>query len=104
MQDFWQPAAWQEKAASAFFNEDWSLNPHGKAYEDLVLRDWWTREEGKALIASGAVTKGMIPKLEESFAALSAGVRRIHIVGNLAPGELMREALSPGSVGTVLFP
>src|SRR5262249_37651820 len=26
--------------------------------------------EGRALIASGAVTKGMIPKLEESFAAL----------------------------------
>jgi hypothetical protein len=43
LQDFWQPAAWQYEAASAFFNKDWSINPHGKAYEDLVLNKWWTR-------------------------------------------------------------
>jgi acetylglutamate kinase len=63
-----------------------------------------TADEGKALIASGAVSKGMIVKLEESFAALSAGVRRIHIVGRLREGDLAREASSPGSVGTVLLP
>ena len=34
----------------------------------------------------------MIPKLEESFAALAEGVRRIHVVGRLAPGDLAREA------------
>lgn len=61
-----------------------------------------TVAEGKALIASGVVTKGMIPKLEESFAALGSGVRRIHIVGKLAAGDLAREAAAPGSVGTVL--
>jgi GH35 family endo-1,4-beta-xylanase len=36
LQDFWQPGAWQYEGASAFFNKDWSLNPHGKVYEDLV--------------------------------------------------------------------
>jgi acetylglutamate kinase len=46
----------------------------------------------------------MIPKLEESFAALAEGVARIHIVGQLGPGDLAREAASPGSVGTVLEP
>jgi len=61
-----------------------------------------TVAEGKALIASGAVTKGMIPKLEESFEALAQGVRRIHIVGRLSAGDLVREAENPGSVGTVL--
>jgi acetylglutamate kinase len=61
-----------------------------------------TVAEGHALIASGAVTKGMIPKLTESFAALGRGVRRIHIVGRLGPGDLAREAEAPGSVGTVL--
>lgn len=61
-----------------------------------------TVAEGRALIASGAVTKGMIPKLEESFAALAAGVSRIHIVGRLGAGDLAREVASPGSVGTVL--
>jgi acetylglutamate kinase len=63
-----------------------------------------TVAEGRALIASGAVTRGMIPKLEESFAALVEGVRRIHIVGRLGSGDLAREASEPGSIGTVLVP
>ena len=63
-----------------------------------------TVAEGRALIADGVVTKGMIPKLEESFAALAEGVRRIHVVGRLGPGDLRREAADPGSVGTVLLP
>ena len=46
----------------------------------------------------------MIPKLEESFAALAEGVRRIHIVGRVAAGDLAREIEAPGSVGTVLVP
>lgn len=61
-------------------------------------------EEGRELIATGVVTKGMIPKLEEAFAALSDGVARIHIVGRLRPGDLRREATQPGSMGTVLVP
>jgi hypothetical protein len=44
LQDFWQPAAWQYEGASGMFNKDWSINPHGKAYEDLVLNKWWTRD------------------------------------------------------------
>lgn len=61
-----------------------------------------TVAEGRRLIAEGAVTRGMIPKLEESFAALAEGVRRIHIVGRLTPGDLVREAAAPGSIGTLL--
>ncbi len=59
-------------------------------------------EEGKQAIAEGIVTKGMIPKLEESFAAIGLGVREVHIVGHLGPGDLARAVQSPGSVGTVL--
>lgn len=61
-------------------------------------------KEGRALINEEKVTRGMVVKLEESFAALLQGVRRIHIVGRLLPGDLAREARSPGSVGTVLVP
>jgi acetylglutamate kinase len=60
--------------------------------------------EGRGLIQQGTITRGMIVKLEESFAALLTGVRRIHIVGRLLPGELAREARTPGAVGTVLLP
>ena len=61
-----------------------------------------TIAEGRKAILDGVVTKGMIPKLEESFAALLEGVRAVHIVGRLLPGQLAKEAAEPGSVGTVL--
>ncbi len=63
-----------------------------------------TAAEGKAAIESGVVTKGMIPKLTESFEAIAEGVRAVHIVGRLSPGQLAREVNEPGSVGTVLVP
>jgi len=61
-----------------------------------------TAAEGKKAIEDGVVTKGMIPKLEESFAAITEGVRAVHIVGRLSPGDLARAVNEPGSVGTVL--
>ncbi|MBK6696177.1 MAG: acetylglutamate kinase [Myxococcales bacterium] len=61
-----------------------------------------TRAEARAAIESGVITKGMIPKVEESFAAITDGVRAVHIVGRIARGDLAREARTPGSVGTVL--
>jgi acetylglutamate kinase len=61
-----------------------------------------TVADGKKAIADGVVTKGMIPKLEESFAAIAEGVKAVHIVGRLERGHLAREVAEPGSVGTVL--
>jgi acetylglutamate kinase len=57
---------------------------------------------GRKAIEEGVVTKGMIHKLEESFAALKEGVRAVHVVGRLKRGDLSREVAEPGSVGTVL--
>ena len=61
-----------------------------------------TVAEGRRAIEEGVVTKGMIPKLEESFAAIGEGVRAVHIVGRLERGDLARAVDEPGSVGTVL--
>ena len=61
-----------------------------------------TAAEGRKAIEDGVVTKGMIPKLEESFAAIALGVRAVHIVGKLAAGDLERAVTQPGSVGTML--
>lgn len=63
-----------------------------------------TRAEAERAIADGSVGGGMIPKLEESFAALASGVRGVHVVGNISAGDLEREITSPGSVGTALLP
>ncbi len=60
-----------------------------------------TVAEARDAIASGAVRGGMIPKLEEAFAPLAAGVRAVHIVG---AGEIADSLAVPGSVGTLLLP
>ena len=60
------------------------------------------RAAAKAAIADGTVTGGMIAKLEEAMAVIDAGVGAIHIVGKLAPGDLVRAVREPGSVGTTL--
>jgi acetylglutamate kinase len=63
-----------------------------------------TVAEAQAAIADRTVTGGMIPKLEESIAALADGrVGAIHIVGAIGPGDLIRELAEPGAIGTALF-
>jgi acetylglutamate kinase len=57
--------------------------------------------EARAAIASGAVKGGMIPKLEEAFASLEAGVAAVQVV---APAEIAEAVRDPGSVGTLLVP
>ena len=61
-----------------------------------------TRAELDRGIAEGSISGGMIPKLEESFAVLQGGARSVVVLGQLAPGDLGRAVLDPGSVGTVL--
>jgi acetylglutamate kinase len=59
-----------------------------------------TVAEARAAIADGTVQGGMIPKLEEAFAPLAAGVGAVHVVG---PGEIAASLAAPGSVGTLLL-
>jgi acetylglutamate kinase len=63
--------------------------------------DRLTVSEARAAIAGGVVQGGMIPKLEEEFAPLEAGVGRVQIV---APAELAEAVRDPGRAGTLLLP
>ena len=58
-----------------------------------------TVAEARAAIADGTVKGGMIPKLEEAFAPLEAGVAAVHIV---APGEVAAALEAPGARGTLI--
>lgn len=58
-----------------------------------------TVAQARAAIADGTVQGGMIPKLEEAFAPLAAGVAAVHIV---APGEIAAALAGSDAVGTVL--
>ncbi len=60
-----------------------------------------TVAEARAAIRAGTVQGGMIPKLEEAFAPLAAGVGAVHIV---APGEIATSLAAPGTAGTLLVP
>ncbi len=60
-----------------------------------------TVAEAKAAITSGVVQGGMIPKLEEAFVPLAAGVGSVQILG---PGEIASGLRAPGTAGTVLVP
>jgi acetylglutamate kinase len=60
-----------------------------------------TVAEAREAIRGGTVQGGMIPKLEEAFVPLAAGVGAVHIV---APAEIAAALAAPGSVGTLLVP
>jgi endo-1,4-beta-xylanase len=50
---FWAKAHWRPRGA--LFRSDWSEKPAAKAYQDLVLKQWRTKLQGKAG-ASGKVS------------------------------------------------
>jgi acetylglutamate kinase len=58
-----------------------------------------TVAQAREAIRSGAVQGGMIPKLEEAFVPLAAGVGAVCVV---APAEIASALAAPGSVGTLL--
>jgi GH35 family endo-1,4-beta-xylanase len=59
LQDFWEGYVWQKDKFPAPMSTDFkTLYPHGKAYENLVLNQWWTREGGKANAKGEYSTRG----------------------------------------------
>lgn len=46
MWGFWAGANWIP--ASSLYSPDWSITPTGKAYKDLIFKEWWTKVSGKA--------------------------------------------------------
>ncbi len=42
MWGFWEGRHW--KPESAFYEEDWSIRPHGLVWKDLIYNQWWTPE------------------------------------------------------------
>jgi len=46
MWGFWEGANWI--GVSSLYKRDWSLTPAVKAYQDLIFKEWWTKESGTA--------------------------------------------------------
>jgi len=59
-------------------------------------------QEAEDLIASGAVAKGMIPKLRCCIDAVNGGVARAHIVDGRAPHAILIELFTDTGCGTMI--
>ncbi len=62
MWGFWDGAHWHAKAP--LFHKDWTEKPSGKAYEDLVLKDWWTNADGTTDDQGSYQTRGFLGDYE----------------------------------------
>ncbi len=62
-----------------------------------------TADEARALIASGAVDAGMIPKVEACLETLDRGVRKIHIIDGHLRHSLLLEIYTTTGVGTQIL-
>jgi acetylglutamate kinase len=68
--------------------------------DSLITRS--TEEGIKELLASGAVTSGMLPKLESCVQAIDAGVERVHILDGRVQHALLLEVFTPEGIGTMI--
>ena len=59
-------------------------------------------DELDAMVASGAASAGMIPKVEACARAVRAGVPRAHILDGRVPHALLLEVFSDRGVGTMI--
>jgi len=60
-------------------------------------------DEIDAMVASGAASSGMIPKVEACARAVRAGVPRAHILDGRVPHALLLEVFSDKGVGTMIY-
>ena len=59
-----------------------------------------TKEQIEDLVDSGVITAGMLPKVQASFMALSAGVNKTHIIDGRIPHSLLLEVYTKKGIGT----
>jgi acetylglutamate kinase len=62
-----------------------------------------TAQEANALIASGAVNSGMIPKVQACLETLEQGVRKVHIIDGRLRHSLLLEVYTNKGVGTQII-
>ncbi|HEX5134267.1 MAG TPA: acetylglutamate kinase [Thermoanaerobaculia bacterium] len=59
-------------------------------------------DEARLLVTSGAVTRGMIPKVSAALGAVEGGVPSAHIVGAETPHSLLLELFTRSGIGTMI--
>jgi acetylglutamate kinase len=73
-------------------------------HEPMSLIGSLDPEGCRALIASGVIDKGMIPKVEACLESLEAGVGKVHIIDGRMRHSLLVEMYTDTGVGTMIVP
>ena len=60
--------------------------------------------KAEEMLASGALSHGMVPKIEACITALKAGVSRAHILNGTIPHSMLLEVFTDEGVGTMILP
>ena len=88
-------------AVKAIFLTEW-----GGLYGDIEDPDSLITQcslaEVDAIIADGAISKGMIPKLRAVSEALTGGVQSAHIIDGRVPHAVLLEIFTRQGIGTKL--
>jgi len=74
----------------------------GDVADPSTLISTTTADELEALLASGALTEGMIPKIESCIHAVRNGVGHAHILDGRVPHALLLEVFTHEGVGTMV--
>jgi acetylglutamate kinase len=72
------------------------------ADDPATLLHWATADDLDRLVATGAATGGMIPKLEACARAVRSGVKRAHILDGRTPHSLLLEIFTDEGIGTMV--
>ena len=94
--DMWAGASW--RSTSAFYEQDWSIRPHGQVYLDLVFDEWWTDETGEADGDGRYATRGF--RGEYQVAAIDGDLFG-RVTTTLDANESVEVTLAPVSVASL---
>jgi acetylglutamate kinase len=70
--------------------------------DEASIIDRISIDDLEALVAAGAMSEGMIPKVESCLSALRSGVRRAHVLDGRLPHALLLEFFTDEGVGTMI--
>ena len=77
-------------------------NTPGVLDEEGALLTGVTPREIDAMLASGALSGGMLPKISAGLDAARSGVKSVHIIDGRVPHALLLEVLTDQGVGTLI--
>jgi len=77
---------------------------YGDLHDEDTLISQVTAAELAALLDSGALSEGMVPKIRSCVSALGNGVGRAHLLDGRIPHALLLECFTRQGVGTMVVP